>query len=210
MPQPPTDGCLANKRTPRTRWGSRPCTPSPCHTHHGVACVIPPSLCTMCHGRKWPLPPLPHTETARGGGEGPWVGPPEPLQLRLPNGGWWGPPVRGTSPRHPPSTCRDPLTPPPCPPPVPHPGWGGAARACCSSPRRPLLHYTDSAGRQESGGAPHCPERPPPPPPTTAGAKGQPAPGGLLCRGDEATGRFVPAPNGGLHPRHQAQTPVGG
>ena len=47
------------------------------------------------------------------------------------------------------------------------------------------------------------------PPPTAAGAKGQPAPGGLLCRGGEATGRFVPAPNGGLYPRHRAQTPVG-
>ena len=79
----------------------------------------------LCHGREWPLPPLPHTKTARGGGEGPWVGPPEPLQLRLPTGGWWGPPVRGSSPRHPPSTCRDPLT-PPCPPLSPTPA--GAAR----------------------------------------------------------------------------------
>ena len=73
----------------------------------------------------------------------------------------WGPPVRGSSPRHPTSTDRDPLS-PPGPPLVPHPDWGGAARACGSSPRRPLLHHTDSAGRQESGGAPHCPERPPP------------------------------------------------
>ena len=105
-----------------------------------------------------------------GGGEGPWVGPPVILRLRLPTGGWWGPPLRGTSPRHPPSTCRDLLTPP----------RGGAARACGTSPRRPLLHYTGIAGRQESGGAPHCPERPPP---TTAGAKVQPPPGGLLCKG---------------------------
>ena len=130
------------------------------------------------------------------------MGPPQPLQLRLPTGGWWGPPVRGTSPRtlHPPAAT--PLTPPPVPP----PGWGGSARACGTSPRRPLLHNTGSAGRQESGGAPHCPERPPP---MAARAKGQPAPGGLLCRGGEATGRFVPAPNGGLYPRHRAQTPVG-
>ena len=105
-----------------------------------------------------PLPP--HTNQT-GGANGPWVGPPEPRAQRRPSGGWWGPPVRGSNPRHPPSTCRHPQT-PPSPPPVPHPGWGGAARACGSSPRRPLLHYTDSAGRQESGGAPHCPERPPP------------------------------------------------
>ena len=99
--------------------------------------------------------PKPH-----GGGRRPLGGPPEPLQLRLPTGGWWGPPVRGSSPRHPPSTCRDPLT-PPLSPPVPHPGWGGSARACGLGPRRTLLHYTGSAGPQESGGAPRCPERPP-------------------------------------------------
>ena len=159
----------------------------------------------MCHGREWPLPLPPHANR-KGGADGPWSGPPEPLAQRRPTGGWWGPPVRGSSPRHPTTTGRDPLS-PPGPPPVPHPDWGGAARACGSSPRRPLLHYTDSAGRQECGGAPHCPERPPP---TTAGARGLAAPGGLLCRGGEATGRFIPAPKWGLCPQHQAQSPVGG
>ena len=176
--------------------------------HASWRCMCHTSL--PMHHVSWPrvafASPPPHRKRT-GGVEGPWVGPPEPQQLRLPTGGWWGPPVRGASPRHPPSTCRDSLTPPPCPPPVPHPGWGGAARTCGTSPRRPLLHYTGSAGRQESGEAPHCPERPPP---TTAGAKGHPAPGGRLCKGGEATGRFVPAPNGGLHQRHRAQTPVGG
>ena len=117
------------------------------------------------HHESWPRVdcafPLPH-QNRTGGAKGPWSGPPEPLQLGLPTGGWWDPSVRGLSPRHPPSTCRDQLTPPPCPPPVPHPGWGGAAHACSSSLRRPLLRYTGSAGRQESGGALHCPERPPP------------------------------------------------
>ena len=97
--------------------------------------------------------PKPH-----GGAGGPWVGPPEPQQLRLLTGGWWGPPARGTSPRHPQSACRHPLTPPLSP----TPGWAGAARACGTSSRRPLMYYTGSAGGQESGGAPHCPERPPP------------------------------------------------
>ena len=48
------------------------------------------------------------------------------------------------------------------------------------------------------------------PSPTPAGALGLTAPGGLLCREGEATGLFVPAPNGGLYPRHRAQTPIGG
>ena len=125
--------------------------------HASWRCMCHTSL--PVHHVSWPrvafASPPPHRNRT-GGGEGPWVGPPKPLQLRLPTGGWWGPPVRGTSPRHPPTACRDPLSPPP----VPHPGWGGAARACGTSPRRPMLHYTGSAGRQESGGAPHCPERP--------------------------------------------------
>ena len=182
------------------RWGSRPCTPSPCHTHHGVACVIPPSLCTMCHGREWPLPPLLHTGTARGGGEGPWVGPTEPLQLRHPTGGWWGPPVPGTSPRHPPPTCRDPLTPPLSP------RLGRRGPRVQYEPAPPLVALY---GHCRTPGERRGPALPRAPPPTTAGAKGQPAPDGLLCRGGEATGGFVPAPNGGLYPRNRAQTPVG-
>ena len=150
--------------------------------------------------------PSPTPKPHGGGAKAPGVGPPEPLQLRLPTGGWWGPPVRGTSPRHPPSTCRDPLT-PPAPPPCPPPGWGGAARACGTSPRRPMLHYTGSEGHRELGGAPHCPE---PPPPTTAGAKGQTAPGGLLCRGARRPGASYPPPTGvcahGTGHRH----PLGG
>ena len=89
--------------------------------HASWRCMCHTSL--PMHHVSWPRvafasPPPRRNRT--GGAEGPWVGPPEPLQLRLPTGGWWGPPVRGTSPRHPPSTCRDPLTPPlspPCPPP---------------------------------------------------------------------------------------------
>ena len=81
--------------------------------HASWRCVCHASL--PMHHVSWPrvafASPPPHRNRT-GGGEGPWVGPPEPLQLRLPSGGWWGPPVRGTSPRHPPSTCRDPLTPP--------------------------------------------------------------------------------------------------
>ena len=57
---------------------------------------------------------------------------------------------------------------------------------------------------------PALPRAPPPPPPTPVGVVGLTAPGGPLCRGGEATGRFVPAPNGGPYPRHRAQTAVWG
>ena len=141
------------------------------------------------------------------GTRGPWAGTRGPLALRRGPGGWSGPQACGSSPRRPPADCPDPGSPPP--PPEPHPCKGGAAHTCGSSPRRPLTQHTGSAGRKESGWAPHCPQRPPPPP-TTTGAIGLTAPGGLLCRGGEVTGRFVPAPNGGLYPRHRAHTLVGG
>ena len=95
----------------------------------------------------------------------------------------------------------------PSPPPCPPPQLGRRGPHVRNEPASPVYRYTGSAGRQESGGAPHCPKRPPP---TPAVARGLAAPGGLLCRGGEATGRFIPAPNRGLCPRHRAQTPVGG
>ena len=158
----------------------------------------------MCHGREWHLPLPPHTNR-KGGADGPWVGPPEPLAQRRPTGWWWGPPVRGSSPRHPPSTGRDPLS-PPGPPPVPHPGWGGAARARFE-PAPPLVVIYGQCGPPGERRGPALPRAPPP---TTAGARGLAAPSGLLCRGGEATGRFIPAPNWGLCPRHREQSPVGG
>ena len=148
---------------------------------------------------------LPHTETARGGAEDPWVGPPEPQQLRLPTGGCRGPPVRGTSPRHSPSTCRDPVT-PPLSPPCPPPRLGRRGPRVRYEPAPPLDALYGQCGPPGERRGPALPRAFPP---TTAGAKGQPAPGGLLCRGGKATGRFVPASNGGLYPRHRAQTPVG-
>ena len=168
----------------------------------------------MCHTSlpmrhvSWPrvafASPPPHRNRT-GGAEGPWVGPPEPLQLRLPTGGWRGPPVRGTSPRHPPSTCRDPLT-PPLSPPCPPPRLGRRGPRVRYEPAPPQVALYGQCGPPRERRGPALPRAPPP---TTAGAKGQPAPGGLLCRGGEAAGRFVPAPNGGLYPRHRAQTPVG-
>ena len=161
------------------------------------------------HHVSWPrvafASPPPH-QNRTGGAEGPWVGPPEPLQLRLPTGEWWGPPVRGSSPRHPPSTCRDPLT-PPLSPPVPQPGWGGAARACGSSPRHPLLHYTGSAGRQESGGAPHCPERPPP---RQLALKANRRLAGCCAGGTRRPGALYPPPTGVCTHSTGHRQPLGG
>ena len=99
---------------------------------------------------------------------------------------------------------------PPDPPPVPplSPTPAGAARPapavrahaapCC-------IIRTVRAARRAEG-----PRTAPSAPPTMAGARGLAAPGGLLCRGGEATGRFIPAPNWGLCPRHRAQSPLGG
>ena len=190
--------------------------------HASWRCMCHTSL--PMHHVSWPrvafASPPPHRNRT-GGAEGPWVGPPKPLQLRLPTGGWWGPPVRGSSPRHPPSTCRDPLTPPLSPPLSPHPGWGGAAPACGSSPRRPLLHYTGSAGRQEIGGAPHCPERPPP---GQLALKSNRRLAGCCAGGTRRPGASYPPPTGvrthgtghrpplgGSHtPTHHSTTATGG
>ena len=159
----------------------------------------------MCHGREWPLPLPPHTNQ-KGGADGPWVGPPEPLAQRRPTGGWWGPPVRGSSPRHPPSTGRDPLSPPRSPP-CPPPRLGRRGPRVRFEPAPPLVALYGQCGPPGERRGPALPRAPPP---TTAGARGLAAPRGLLCRGGEATGRFIPAPNWGLCPRHRAQSPVGG
>ena len=54
-----------------------------------------------------------------------------------------------------------------------------------------------------------CAALPLPPCPTPAGATGLTGPAGQVCWGGEATGRLVPAPNGGPYPRQRAQTPIG-
>ena len=171
----------------------------------------------MCQGREWPFPtrpllpcPRPAHSDRTGGGRRPLRGAPSTLS--------GDPRTLGGAPRTPytmtpawrvvePAAERSHLTQPPVPPPVPHPGWGGAARTCGSSPRRPSFVIQAVRPARSAEGPRTAPSAPPP---TPAGAKGLEALGGLLCRGGEATGRFVPAPNGGLYPRHRAQTPVGG
>ena len=161
------------------------------------------------HHVSWPrvafASPPPHRNRT-GGAEGPWVGPPEPLQPRLLTGGWWGPPVRGTSPRHPLSAYRDPLT-PPLSPPCPPPRLGRRGPRVRYEPAPPLVALDGQCGPPGERRGPALPRAPPP---TKAGARGLAAPGGLLCRGGEATGRFIPAPNRGMCPRHRVQSPVGG
>ena len=157
-------GCRSRRRTAalRTRGpparggGSRPCTPSPCHTHHGVTCVIPPSLCTMCHGREWPLPPLPHTETARGGRR-PLGGAPRTPAAAPPDWRVVGP--AGARYEPPPPSIHLPR--PPDPPPVPPAGAARPARAvraraapCC------IIRAVRAARRAE--GPRTTPSAPPP------------------------------------------------
>ena len=95
---------------------------------------------------------------------------------------------------------------PPLSPPCPPPRLGRRGPRVRYEPAPPLVALYVQCGPPGERRGPALPRAPPP---TTAGAKGQLAPGGLLCRGDEATARFVPAPNGGPYPRHRAQTPVG-
>ena len=168
-----------------------------------------------------PAPPhnFPCTGTERGGGngprvgtpapwagtQGPWVGTQAPLAHSRQHGGWWGPPVNGSSRRRPPAACSDPRIPPRIPPLQGRRGLH--VRFEPASPTEAVYRQCGPPG-QRTG--PALPRAPPPPPPTPAGAIGLTAPGELLCRGGEATGRFVPASNGGLYPRHGAQTPVGG
>ena len=207
LPQPPTGGRLADEGTPPTRWGSRPCPPFPL-LHASWRCMSHTSL--PARHATWPrvaLVPSPHPCLAprdrTGGANGPWMGPPEP---------WTGPqePQCCYSDAEGGVTSRRAVTRDAEPPPVPHPCWGGAARTCGSSPRRPCNAIRAVQAARSAERPRTAPSAPPPPPPTQAGARGLAAPGGLLCRGGEATGRFIPTPNWGLCPRHRAQTPVGG
>ena len=115
----------------------------------------------MRHGPEWPLslPPshASRTETERGGANGPWVGPPEPLA---------GPqePQRSYSNVEVGVTSRRAVTPDaePSPPPCPPPQLGRRGPHVRFEPASPVYRYTGNAGRHECGGAPHCPKRPAP------------------------------------------------
>ena len=97
----------------------------------------------------------------------------------------------------------DPPQSPPCPP----PRLGRRGPHVRFEPAPPLVALYGQCGPLGERRGPALPRAPLP---TTVAARGLAAPGGLLCRGGEATGRFIPAPKGGLCPRHRAQTPVGG
>ena len=159
----------------------------------------------MCHGREWPLPPLPLTATARGGPKAPGWGPQDPTaappdwRVVGPAGARYKPPPPSSHlPRPPDPPLSPPLSPTPAGAARPARAVRARAAPCC------IIRAVRAARRAEG------PRTAPSAPPTTAGARGLAAPGGLWCRGGEATGRFIPAPNRGLCPRHRAQTPVGG
>ena len=157
----------------------------------------------MCHGREWPLPPLPHTETARGGAKAPGWGPHNPSSCasRLEGGGARRCAVRAPATLQPPAAT--PLTPPlsPTPAGAARPARAVRARAapCC------IIRAVRAARRAEGPRT-----APSPPPPRQLALKANRRLAGYCAGGGEATGRFVPAPNGGLYPRHGAQAPVGG
>ena len=159
----------------------------------------------MCHGREWPLP-LPPLTNRKGGGNGPWVGP-----LRTPGAAtpdWRVVRPAGARFEPPPPSFHLPRPPdPPWSPPCPPARLGQRGPRVRFEPAPPLVASYGQCGPPRERRGPALPRAPPP---TTAGATGLAAPGGLLCRGGEATGRFIPAPNWGLCPRHRAQSPAWG
>ena len=86
---------------------------------------------------------------------------------------------------------RPPVPPrsPPCPP---H-RLGRRGPRVRFEPAPPLVALYGQCGPPGERRSPALPRAPPP---TTAGARGLAAPGGLLYRGGEATGRFIPTPTG--------------
>ena len=165
---------------------------------------LPPyAPCVMAaSGLCLPSPtPKPH-----GGGRRPLGGAPRTPAAAPPDWRVVGPAGARYEPPPPSIHLPRPPDPPPVPP-CPPPRLGRRGPRVRFEPAPPLVALYRQCGPPGERRGPALPRAPPP---TTAGAKGQPAPGGLLCRGGEATGRFVPAPNGGLYPRHRAQTPVGG
>ena len=159
----------------------------------------------MCHGREWPLPLPPHTNR-KGGGQRPLGGAPRTPGTATPDWRVVGP--AGARFEPPPPSFHLPRPPvPPRSPPCPPPRLGRRGPRVRFEPAPPLVALYGQCGPPGERRGPALPRAPPP---TTAGARGLAAPGGLLCRGGEATGRFIPAPNWGLCPRHRAQSPVGG
>ena len=179
---------------------------------------LPPAACIMAWRESY-LPPYAPcvmaasglclsllTLTERGGPTAPGWGPQNPWRsdALLEDGGARRCAVRAPATLLPPAAT-------PCPPPVPplSPTPTGAARPARAVRARAApccIIRTARAARRAEGPR----TAPSAPPLTTAGARGLAAAGGLLCRGSEATGRFIPAPNWGLCPRHRAQSPVGG
>ena len=179
--------------------------------------LLPPAACIMAWRESY-LPPYAPcvmaasglclsllTLTERGGATAPGWGPQNPWRsdARLEGGGARRCAVRA------PATLL-PLAATPCPPPVPPcppPRLGRRGPRVRFELAPPLVALYGQCGPPGERRGPALPRAPPP---TTAGARGLAAPGGLLCRGGKATGRFIPAPNWGLCPRHRAQSPVGG
>ena len=193
-------GCRSRRRTaalrtraPPARGGGPRLAPLPPATRImalRVSYLPPYAPCvTAASGLCLPFPtPKPH-----GGGRRPLGGAPRTPAAAPPDGRVVGPAGAWYEPPPPSIRLPRPVTPPLIPP--------------CPPSRLALVALYGQCGPPGERRRPALPRAPPP---TTAGAKGQPAPGGLLCRGGEATGQFVPARNGGVYPRHRAQTPVGG
>ena len=180
--------------------------------------LLPPAACIMALHESYLPPCAPCVMAAsglclpspspqpHGGGRRPLGGAPRTPAAAPPDWRVVGP--AGARYKPPPPSIHLPRPPdPPLSPPCPPPRLGRRGPRVRFEPAPPLVALYGQCGPPGERRGPALPRAPPP---TTAGARGLAAPGGLLCRGGEATGRFIPAPNRGLCPRHRAQTPVGG
>ena len=178
LPQPPTGGHLAEKGTPQTRWGSRPCPSFPLlhASWRGVSHTPLPM-----HHMSWPRVAFasPSSRYPKGGGRRPLGGAPRTPGAATPDWRVVGP--AGARFEPPPPYFRWPRPPvPPRSPPCPPPRLGRRGPRVRFEPAPPLDALYGQCGPPGERRGPALPRAPPP---TTAGARGLAAPGGLLCRG---------------------------
>ena len=178
LPQPPTVGRRADKRTPPYAVGVQALPP------------LPPAACIMAWRESYLPPYAPCVMAASGlclslltlterGGRRPLGGAPRTPGAATPDWRVVGPACARFEP--PPPSFHWPRPPvPPRSPPCPPPRLGRRGPRVRFEPAPPLVALYGQCGPPGERRGPALPRAPPP---TMAGARGLAAPGGLLCRG---------------------------
>ena len=161
----------------------------------------------MCHGREWPLPPLPHTKTARGGRR-PLGGAPRTPAAAPPHWRVVGPAGARSEPPPPSIHLPRPPDPPPLSPPCPPPRLGRRGPRVQFEPAPPLVALYGQCGPPGERRGPALPRAPPPPRQLALKANRRLA--GCCAGGTRRPGASYPPPTGvcthGTGRRH----PLGG